>query len=529
MPATTHPDAPDLVELLDRAASGRGTVRFADDRSTPVGVARLWAQAARVQHRLRPTGPSDPPRVAVLLRASGPSVATLLGIWRAGGTAASLPLPVRTAAPDAYGALLDRLCRAAEVDLVAVDPDVAALLPPLATPVALTTELGRGPAASEPVGGGHLVQCSSGTTSDPKGIDVALTAVAHNVEAILERLELGPRCRTVSWLPLSHDMGLVGMLLATLVNLAPDRCDGGELTLLHPEEFLADPRVWFRTLADARATVTAGPAFALARVLRLPHLGGADLSSLEALICGGERIDPDLLGRFEAAATDAGGRPGAIRPAYGMAEATLAVSITGREGWRAVSTPDAAGGLVTCGPPLSGTEVRIDHDGRIAVRSPSLFGGYVGGDHRPARDADGWFRTSDTGRLDGRDLVVAGRCDDVLVIRGRNVSALDLEATVARTITTGACSSVRPGAVGMVTGEDGALVLALEAVVGADRQDLDRHLRGIESALRADHGVRPDRVCLLEPGALPRTTSGKLRRHRLRAVVDAAPTPTSAP
>jgi acyl-CoA synthetase (AMP-forming)/AMP-acid ligase II len=356
-------------------------------------------------------------------------------------------------------------------------------------------------------------QLTSGTTgSAPKAVLLTTEAVSRHLVSIEQWLQVGPDDVGVSWLPLHHDMGLVGHLLMPLSL-------GLEEWLIPPMAFLRDPACWLRCLSDHRGTATAAPSFAyryLVNKTTSADLAGLDLSSLRAAIVGAERVDPATLTRFVQHCAPAGFRSTALVPAYGLAEATLAVS--GKLPGTALRTaaprdPRSSGGeLVSCGPPIPGTRLEIvDRGGRpvadgslgeIVVRSPSI--GRVGPIGRESGQPGSSYRTGDAGFLVDGELYVVGRLGDSLSIRGRQVFAEEVEAAIA------------PGAeVGIVVamGEeiDGPVVLVL--VEGRCSPAAAATIRAI-----AGREVGPDARCLVfavRRGAVPRTSSGKPRRRAM--------------
>ncbi|HEY2774397.1 MAG TPA: fatty acyl-AMP ligase [Candidatus Binatia bacterium] len=373
-----------------------------------------------------------------------------------------------------------------------------------------------------------MIQFSSGTTTDPKPVALSHSQMLANgqriTDAILHLLppELGHDPGGVSWLPLYHDMGLIGCLLPALLGPGP-------LTLIPPEHFLARPAIWLRAISRYRGTTSPAPNFAYSLSvdrIRDEELEGCDLACWRMAMNGAEPMAAATLRAFERRFSRWGFRDDALMPVYGLSEATLAVTFT-RPGtrWRSerfdtarialgIVQPDPDGSeWVSCGEPLPGFAVRIRNDagghvgenrvGRIQVRGPSVMSGYFGRDDAPI-DAEGWLDTGDLGFLrDGR-LYVTGRAKDLLVLRGHNLAPEDLERAVD------AVPGVRTGCAAAVAeiGESGErLLLFVEA-----RQARDGMAEECRRAVMAACSVSPDEVLVLEPGTLPRTSSGKIRR-----------------
>jgi acyl-CoA synthetase (AMP-forming)/AMP-acid ligase II len=300
-------------------------------------------------------------------------------------------------------------------------------------------------------------------------------------------------------------MGLIGMTLASLCAGGPRWTGGGRLVLIPPEHFLRDPSVWFEACARYGSTITAAPDFALGLVARrgVPH--GLDLSALRACIVGGEPIRAATLEQFAAVAEPRGFERRALCPSYGLAEATLAVTmLEPAEPWRTAPVPGGAGlQCVSSGTPLDGVDVSIDASvgvpGRIQVRGPNVFAGYLGGD-----GVSGSLRTNDEGFVEDGHLYVLGRADDVIVVRGRNLHPAAIEAAVE------AVEGVRAGAA-VVVAHGTTIAVVAETDVSV-RDSLRSCAEAVRRAAVVRCGLQPDRVVLLEVGALPKTASGKKRR-----------------
>ena len=361
-----------------------------------------------------------------------------------------------------------------------------------------------------------LIQFSSGTTVDPKPVALTHRNVLANVAAIDGFIpeEGALRQRGVSWLPLYHDMGLIGCLLLAVYHPGP-------LALLPPELFLARPALWLRAISRTRATLTVAPNFAFglcARRIRDGELEGVDLSSLRLVLNGAEPIAPAALRRFCDRFAKLGFDERALMPVYGLSEASLAVTFSPpRRGPRTVRPATAKGPreLVCLGVPLPGVEVCVRDErgdevpdgsaGRIHVRGPSVMAGYFG---NPAATAsamqDGWLDTGDLGFVHEGELVVSGRAKDVIILRGKNHAPQEFEEALD------GLAGVRAGcaaAVGFTPeggdGEELALLVEQDGPLDPD---------AVRSRVVERTGIRPHTVRLLAPGTLPRTSSGKLRR-----------------
>jgi acyl-CoA synthetase (AMP-forming)/AMP-acid ligase II len=375
-----------------------------------------------------------------------------------------------------------------------------------------------------------LIQFSSGSTVDPKPVALTHGALMAQVAALEVAMPLPPGAPRVgvSWLPLYHDMGLIGCLLSALHY-------PGKLVLIPPEVFLARPALWLRALSRHRGYISPAPNFAYGLCLKRvkdSELEGADLSSWRHALNGAEPVSADTLRRFAQRFERWGFSARALRPVYGLSEASLAVTFPpeGR-GPRALGVDpavlarearveDGPRELVSVGAPVAGFEVEVRDAlgtvlperrvGRVYARGPSLMSGYFGDAEATARalSADGWLDTGDLGFLADGELYLTGRAKDVVIIRGANHAPQAFEEPLQ------AVEGVRTGcavALGF-TPEDGAdealLILAERAGPDAGAEVEER----IRAAVVEATGVRPHTVRLLEPGTLPRTSSGKLRR-----------------
>ena len=374
-----------------------------------------------------------------------------------------------------------------------------------------------------------LIQYTSGSTGEPKGVQVTHANLLANVAMLQAAWDASgfedpaPR-RFLSWLPLYHDMGLIGMVVTPVAM-------GASTTLLSPLHFLQRPARWLRALSATRAQVSAGPNFAYELCVRKAAAEqGLDLSAWVVAMNGAEPVRPETLARFAEAFAAHGFRGEAFYPCYGMAEATLFV--TGglaQEAPVVRARPDGAP-VVGCGRAWGGTRVRVTDpetgaarpdgaEGEIWLAGPGVADGYHGRPDDPAfaaRGDDGsgpWLRTGDLGFLDGGELFVTGRLKDLIILRGRNLYPQDVERTVAASH-----ASLRPGCgVAFAVDVDGEerLVVVQEVERGATAA-AEELLRGIRRAVAETHDAAPHAIALLPHGTLPKTSSGKVRRRAAR-------------
>jgi acyl-CoA synthetase (AMP-forming)/AMP-acid ligase II len=537
-PPARHPT---LVHALRAAAGHPSGVTFVDlrERETVLPWGAVLGRAGRAAASYRAWGVRPGDAVAIVLRTEPAFLDAFFGAWLAGAVPVPLYPPVRLGRMDEYLASTTRMLGRAGARLVVSGGGTLRLLGEAVA--AAGPELGCRDAAGllgaeawpglearpEALG---LVQFSSGSTVDPKPVALAHAALQAQTDALVELVRPGARDVMVSWLPLYHDMGLVGALLGALSYPGP-------LVLLAPEHFLARPALWLRAIGRHRGTISVAPSFAYAYCAERvgpADLAGLDLASWRLALDGAEPVSGQAMRAFAARFQPCGFDPGSLVPVYGLSEATLAVTFAARggrpEGARLDAARLARDGVVAAGErevvsvgrPLPGVEVELRDEGgravapgrlgRIWVRGPSLLREYLGD---PALTAlalqDGWLDTGDLGFELAGELHVHGRAKDLVIVRGANHAPDEFEAALA------GLPGLRPGcAVALGFEPEGAAGEAL--LVLAERS---RGAGGDELALAAlvrravleRTGVAPHTVRILAPGSLPRTSSGKLRRR----------------
>jgi acyl-CoA synthetase (AMP-forming)/AMP-acid ligase II len=512
----------------------------------------IAGSARRVAAALTDDGVEPGDVVCVLMPTGFETLSAFFGAWVAGATPCLINPPAFTAEDEYVGAVSAILRQARPRVLV-----TSAGLAPTAARALEKSGSADSPwvwheAAheAEPAtpGGLALLQFTSGSSGTPRGVRVTWANLEANLEVIRGWLDWADGDTTASWLPLYHDMGLIGCLLTPVTA----QCD---LWLMRPEQFVREPMRWLECLAFAQHT--AAPPFALEYLVRRVKpeaVAGLDLSGWRNIIVGAEPIDPVTLENFARLLQPAGFRPSAYRTAYGLAEATLAVTAyrgeaplavrpepsTLRAGcpvrieqqYRLGSRRDVGrtGWLVGCGRASVGFQLSVlGEDGRelpmgslgeVAVTGPSIVEGYHAGcAGGSTRFVDGQLRTGDAGFVHDGELFVLGRMGDSLKVRGRSVYMEDLEGTVAQ--ATGLAGN-RFTVVGVPEAGVARVALLAEASPGpwAERA---------RDALGAVLGDEVDVLVIAgRSGLVSRTTSGKPRRRMLASLVREGLLPTGA-
>ncbi len=530
-------------------SSRKGLVTGEPDNPVRHTWAEVHERARRIAGGLAGAGVGRGDAVAVLAGAPAEIAPTAQGIWMRGASLTMLHQPTPRTDLQRWAADTTAVIDMIGAGTVIVsDPfmPAAPLLAEQGLRVLIVADL-LGGRAIDPVDTDDddlaLLQLTSGSAGSPKAVRITHRNVVCNAEAMF----LGARVDAdtdviVSWLPLFHDMGMTGFLTVPMYF-------GAELVKMTPIDFLRDVLLWARLIDKYKGTMTAAPNFAynlLAKRLRRQATPGQfDLSSLRWALSGAEQVEPADVEDLLDAGKPFGLRPEAILPAYGMAETTVAVSFTECGAGLVVDEVDAdllailhravpsTGGktrrLATLGRLLAGMEVRIvdEYDallphrgvGVIQVRGESVSEGYttVAG-FVSALDDQGWYDTGDLGYLTETDnVVVCGRVKDVIVMAGRNIYPTDIERAAARV------AGVRPGCVVAVRLDAGrsreSFAVAVESAAWQDPTEVRRIEHQVVHEVVGEVDVRPRSVVVLEPGMIPKTPSGKLRRPYALALI----------
>ncbi|MCW2691099.1 MAG: acyl-CoA synthetase (AMP-forming)/AMP-acid ligase [Mycobacterium sp.] len=532
-----------LNEMLAAAAHSGVSLFFVNrkEQDQDVPMARVREHALWIAADLMAPGVKRGDRVALVLPTSPEFVECFFDVLCAGAIPVPLYPPVRLGRLDEYHRRTAAMLAAVDAVLVVTDERIRRFLG-IAVQIAaprlgcVTASSLAGTNSGEIEVAAHdvaLIQFSSGTTHDPKPVALTHANLLSNLAAIDRYItdEGTPNPVGVTWLPLYHDMGLIGNLLEAFYIPGP-------LVLIPPELFVAIPAALLSAISRHRGTLSAAPNFAFGLCLkriRDDELEGVDLSSWSLSLNGAEAVSAEVQRRFNERFGRWGFRASSLTPVYGMAEASLAVTFKpagtsfrtlGVDADKLASDGVVEPGgkeLVSVGRPLAGVEVEIrdaegvalppGHAGHVFVRGPSVMAGYFGRtDLTDQVLHDGWLESGDLGFEQDGELFLCGRHKEIVIVRGAKYAPQDFEAALSEP------PGVRSGcavAVGFVpAGEDDeALAMLVESTSHAAPTLAD----GVASRVEERTRILPAQVELLAPGTLPRTTSGKLRRREARA------------
>ena len=538
--------APETInEYLEWAGRHpEGGLRFVDRQERAVwhGWAEVRERAIAVASGLAALGIAPGDRVALVFPTGIEFFDAFFGALLAGAVPVPLYPPVRLGRMGEYMARTARMIEVSGARLVLADSRVKRILgeaievarPPLGCRTVSELPQEEAPLRRPTSADLALVQFSSGTTVDPKPVALSHRALVAQTEILNSFWQDTPNLHHsgVSWLPLYHDMGLIGCVFPALSRDAT-------LTLLGPELFVARPALWLRALSRYRGTISPAPNFAYSLcVSRVTdeEMEGADLSNWRTALNGAEPVAPSVLAAFCERFARWGFRAEALTPVYGLSEAALAVTFSdldrpfastrfdredlAREG-TARETPDGRE-IVSVGRPVprfslqvrdeDGRDLPEDQVGRVWISGPSLMDGYLGHSEATARALqDGWLDTGDLGFIHRGELYLTGRAKDVVILRGRNYAPDEIERAAD------AVPGVRSGCVVAASWlpEDApgeVLALFVEVSRQATSEEREALPQACREAVLATVGLAVDRVVALEPGTIPRTSSGKLRR-----------------
>ena len=504
-----------LTELMGRRAAADPDLPYFTLFGETVTYGRLWAQSERYAAGLRKHGIEAGDKLALIYPSCAEFFYTFVGALRLG----AIPVPLYPTLGVEGTASILRDCEAKAIITIGwfrrgVEESASGLVPHVLEPPDL--EVDGGPVFLPRIWEDDtaFIQYTSGSTDQPRGVMLSHDNVVRTVAFMAEAAQLTREDVVVSWLPLYHDMGLIGCAFTPPITGAP-------IHLLPPD--LRNPRTWLELMTAVRATFTVSPDFGYRNCVRNVHdASGIDLGSLKQALSGAEPVRLSTIQAFEGRF----GTPNVITPCYGLAEATLAVAIWPRQ------TPlrlDPSGKFLSVGRPCRDVSVRIVQDageapaggdGEIWVRSPGVMQGYYRNPEATRRviEPGGWLRTGDLGFVDREGyLFVTGRLKDVIILSGENVAPADVEELV-----DGVAGVRYSAAVGIESERAGTQRLHVVAEVRDPDQageGLSRLVREIVQRVHRGRGHRPGRVLLVRPGTIPKTSSGKIQRSRLGQMI----------
>ncbi len=553
-PASTSPaTAKTIVEALAWHAErvpDRVHMHLREDSGdeTPLTYGWLWRVAQAVAGGLAERGLGRGDKVAIMLRTEQRFFPTFIGTLMAGCVPVPLYPPFRLDRIEEYVHRQVAILRNAEARILLTFEEVERVggllvrqvpsLDSVATAADVDGEPRRpAPAAADDPA---LIQYTSGSTGQPKGVLLSHGNLLANIRSIVQRFDITSRDVGVSWLPLYHDMGLIGAWLGPLYFGAP-------LALMSPLAFLARPVRWLQALDAHRGTLSPAPNFAFdlcTTRIADEELDGLDLSCVRVLLNGSEPVSPETLHRFIERFAPCGLDPGAVYPVYGLAECSLGLSTpalgsairidrvrrarfqaSGRAESAADGDPNALR-FVSCGRALPDHELKVFGDdgspapervqGRVRFRGPSTTRGYYRNEEatRDLVGADGWLDSGDLGYVADGDLFLTGRAKDLIIKAGRNFYPHEAEAIA------GGVPGVRTGCVAAFGVTDPDRGTEQFVILAETRATDDAARAALAQAVSREVGlalgVAPDRVVLAPPGSVAKTSSGKIRRGATR-------------
>ncbi|MEM9131701.1 MAG: fatty acyl-AMP ligase [Actinomycetota bacterium] len=537
-----------IVSRIEHAAKGDGTVTFmTGDEPLTKSWAQLHEEAKAMAAALQTRGVQHGHHVAILGPTTPLLVTAIQATWLCGASPVVLPLPMRLASLEEFTTATKARIHGADCVAVLVDPDLAPFVEatPEDPPIYSMAEIDPAVVTEGPddfirpdyhEDDIFILQFTSGSTSEPKGVTLPNHAVAANLDAIIEAADVDLDDDVmVSWLPLYHDMGLVGFCILPMSS-------GLDLVLGAPQDFLASPGRWMQWISDYGGSATAGPNFSYVLATRALRRADTklDLSRLRIALNGAEPVDPASVRAFVEAGERHGLRPGAVFPAFGMAEVAIAgcfpepmagmktdiIDADRLEAeHRAVPVPadhPNAREIVLLGKPVPGLEFRIVEPGtsnamgermvgELEIAGTSLMSGYYKRPDADDESFDGeWFRTGDLAYMVDGQMAMCGRIKDVIIVGGRNVYPQDIERAV------GDIDGIRAGNV-IAFGVPGRNGKEKVVVVAETRgEDHDRIRNEVSEQSVAAVGVPASEIALVRPSSLPKTSSGKLQRALCR-------------
>jgi 1-acyl-sn-glycerol-3-phosphate acyltransferase len=550
-----------LVEALEYHAERqpeRLTVfLYEEQKEHPITYRELWQGSLGYAARLAGAGLQPGQMVAIMLPTCKEYLFSFYGVMLAGGVPVPLYPPARLSTIEDHMTRHVGILKSAGAAMMITIPEAKALAWLLRAQVEslrsvlVPADLEGGGTSFAPVRGkpGDIafLQYTSGSTGQPKGVVVSHDNLLVNVRAMGTAARVTSADVFVSWLPLYHDMGLIGGCFATMYL-------GFPVVLMSPLAFLSHPAAWLRAVHRHRGTISGGPNFCYELCMRRiaeEDMQGIDLSSWRFAFNGAEPVSPDTIRAFSQRFAKWGFRESSVSPVYGLAECTLGVSFTppgvpwrmdaldreafSRTGEAVAARPDdpSPHKVVGCGMVIEGHDLRVvdaaglelpdRHEGLLQFRGPSATSGYYRNpEATKGLFAGEWVNTGDRAYLSGGMVYITGREKDIIIRGGRNISPYELEQAV------GDLAGVRRGCVAVFGSTDAASGTERVVVLAEMRdRDTSRHpdlKRMINELAVSLTGGPADDIVLAPPATVPKTSSGKIRRNAAREFYERGPT-----
>ncbi len=542
-----------IAEGLDYAAGSDAGYRFYSSRGalqSALSYSDLRTRAKSVARKLATLGLRVGDRLGIVAETGPDFMAVFFGCQYAGVIPCPMPYSMYIGGKDAYISRVRGMLSAAKANAVVTTVELEDQIRAGATGTKCTQIISHAMLESTPESDANIrafgpddvayIQYSSGSTSEPKGVLISQRAIMANANGILrDGLKITSTDRAFSWLPLYHDMGLVGFCLAPMLSQV-------SVDFISTSAFARRPALWLKLMSELGTTVSYAPTFGydLAAKRINGDASSLDLSALRIAGIGGDMVRPDVLNHFAKTLQVAGFRANAFLPSYGMAESTLAVSFAqigepirvdtiAREEMKSknIAVPakvsseaSKSRSFVICGRALDGHSIEVRNEqgqvlkhreiGKIFVSGPSIMSGYYGRaeETETAIGPDSFLDTGDMGYLLGDELVITGRAKDLILHNGRNVWPQDLE-WVAEKISPLKSGDVAAFAVEGEDGDDEVVVLVECRLTGADERGAIR--RDVGKVVHQSAGV-DCKIVLVPPRSLQFTSSGKLSRAGTR-------------
>ena len=551
-------EARTLIEVLTRhveAHPDRPHIRLwvSDDEEEIVTYRQLDERARAAAAGLLESGVKEGERVAIMLPTGRDFFVAFFAVIMIGAMPVPVYPPMRRAQIEDHLRRQAGILRNAQASHLITDPEIRPLVNLLKALVedlrtaSTVDELRRERPLEKPVPASTdttaLIQYTSGSTGDPKGVVLSHANLLDNIRAMGQAMEASSRDVFVSWLPLYHDMGLIGAWLGSLYYGAP-------VVIMSPLTFLANPARWLWAIDRHGATLSAAPNFAFElclKYVRDEDIEGLYLSTLRMVVNGAEPVSPKTIRRFTERFQACGFRASAMAPVYGLAEASVGLAFPpvgrepvierierialARDGIAIDADPDDPTALefVACGRPLPGHQIRIVDEigselpdrrqGRLEFKGPSTTKGYFRNEEKTrALFSDGWLDSGDIAYVSAGDIFLTGRVKDMIIRAGRNIYPHELEEAV------GEIEGMRKGCVAVFASRDDQAGTERLIVMAETRlMDAESHgrLREQIAAVSVDLiETPPDDIVLVPPRTVPKTSSGKIRRSAARALFE---------